>query len=433
MPGKLQVSPDAQPARSAQHEWMETTNCCIVGGGPAGAVLALLLARAGVATTLLEAHADFDREFRGDTIHPSTLELMDQLGLLERLLEIPHTRAETVTLRAPRGPECYLDFRRLASRYPYALRLPQSRFLELLTTEAAGHPNFQLVMGARVEELIESNGAIQGVRYRDRDGRHELSAQLVVGADGRFSKVRELAGLTRTPSAQPIDILWFRLPAAPADSPANGGLYVGNGQYTFVRNRGDYWQIAYMLPKGNYQRLRTLGLGAARSSIDNLVPWLADRTGLLQEWSQTSLLSIESSRVRRWYRDGLLVIGDAAHVMSPVAGVGINLAIQDAVVAANVLGPRLSKGGVRQPDLATVQRRREWSTRAIQVLQDLFLEYALNCGARRATPRMRAVRLFEHLPLLHRVRTRLFAFGGLWPQRATTWGSRGLPDHAPHH
>jgi 2-polyprenyl-6-methoxyphenol hydroxylase-like FAD-dependent oxidoreductase len=188
-----------------------------------------------------------------------------------------------------------------------------------------------------------------------------------------------------------------------------------------------------MLPKGNYQRLRTLGLGAARSSIDNLVPWLADRTGLLQEWSQTSLLSIESSRVRRWYRDGLLVIGDAAHVMSPVAGVGINLAIQDAVVAANVLGPRLSKGGVRQPDLATVQRRREWSTRAIQVLQDLFLEYALNCGARRATPRMRAVRLFEHLPLLHRVRTRLFAFGGLWPQRATTWGSRGLPDHAPHH
>jgi 2-polyprenyl-6-methoxyphenol hydroxylase-like FAD-dependent oxidoreductase len=231
--------------------------------------------------------------------------------------------------------------------------------------------------------------------------------------------VRELAGLARTRSAQPIDILWFRLPTSPADSPSDSGLYVGNGHYTFVRNRGDYWQIAYMLPKGSYQRLCIAGLPVARRSIDDLVPWLADRTGLLQDWSQTSLLSVESSRVCRWYRDGLLVIGDAAHVISPVAGVGINMAIQDAVVAANVLGSRLRKCGVRRQDLAAVQRRREWSTRAIQALQDLFLEYALSCGARLTTPRMLAVWLVEHLPLLKRIRTRLFAFGGFWPERVT--------------
>jgi 2-polyprenyl-6-methoxyphenol hydroxylase-like FAD-dependent oxidoreductase len=396
---------------------METTDCCIVGGGPAGAVLALLLARSGVAVTLLEGHADFNREFRGDTIHPSTLELLEQLGLVERLLEIPHTRAESISLRTPSGRQTYLDFSTLATRYPYALRLPQSRFLEFLTAEAAKQPGFRLVMSARVEELIQSDGTVRGVRYRDPDGIHEVHAQLVIGADGRFSKVRELAELRRTSSAQPIDILWFRLPSAPSDAPSDSGLYVGHGQYTFVRHRGDHWQIAYMLPKGGYQRLRAAGIEIARHAVTELVPWLADRTELLRDWRDTSLLSIESSRVQRWYRPGVLVIGDAAHIMSPVAGVGINLAVQDAVVAANVLGHRLETHRVRVQDLASVQRRREVPTRAIQLLQDLFLTYLLSLGADGITARILTARGVEQASFLKQLRTRLFAFGGLRPER----------------
>lgn len=395
----------------------EPTACCIVGGGPGGAVLALLLARSGVPVTLLEAHADFNREFRGDTIHPSTLQLMRDLLLQDELLQIPHTRHQTMQINTLAGAVPYLDLRRLRSEYPYILRLPQPRFLEFLTSQAARQSNFRLLMGARVEGLLEDDGRITGVRYRAGDGTHELRAKLVVGADGRFSRVRELAGLTRTPSAQPIDLLWFRLPRSSSDPPTDGGLFARSGRFVFIRNRGDAWQVAYMLPKGAYQALRQSGLGALRASLLELVPWMQDRAAQVDDWNQTSLLSVESSRVRRWYRPGLLLIGDAAHVMSPVGGVGINMAIQDAVATANLLGPRLchpSGPGVRH--LAAVQRRRELPTRLIQLLQDLLLDYILNCDA----PPLQQLRpgpLAERLAGLRDLRLRLFAFGGFTPER----------------
>jgi 2-polyprenyl-6-methoxyphenol hydroxylase-like FAD-dependent oxidoreductase len=237
------------------------------------------------------------------------------------------------------------------------VRLPQARFLELLAGVAGEYPAFRLVMGARVEHLIEDRGVVMGVRYRGPDGLHTVRASLPVGADGRFSRVRELAGIASTRSADPIDFLWFRLPTSARDSDAVGGVYVGDSGCAYLRSRGQQWEVGYWLPKGSYQRLRAAGIAELRKLVDRLLPWLADRTPQLTEWRQTSLLSVESRRVRRWYRPGQLLIGDAAHVVSPIGGVGINLAILDAVVTANLIGPRLGAGTLRVRDLARVQRR----------------------------------------------------------------------------
>jgi 2-polyprenyl-6-methoxyphenol hydroxylase-like FAD-dependent oxidoreductase len=355
----------------------EDTTCCIVGGGPAGAMLALLLARQGVAVMLLEGHADFSREFRGDGIVPSTLGVLEQLGLFDRVLELPHTRHQTIAIRTAGGSIPFVEFGRVRTRHPYFLRIPQARLLQLLVSVAGEYPSFHLTMGARVEELIEERGMIVGVRYRDQDGWHAVRAALTVGADGRFSRVRELAGLASTRSAYPIDFLWFRLPTSPLDRDRDGGFYVGDAGRAYLRNRGQEWEIGYWLPKGDYQRLRGAGIEELRAAVDRLLPWLADRTPALKDWHQTSLLSVESRRVCRWYRPGLLLIGDAAHVMSPVGGVGINLAIQDAIATANLLGPRLQARTLRVRDLAAVQRRREWATRLVQALQDLGLQTLL--------------------------------------------------------
>ena len=398
-------------------ELLERTECCIVGSGPAGAVLALLLARRGVAVTLLEAHSDFNREFRGDTIHPSTLDLMQQLSLIDSLLEIPHIRVQTVTLKTRTRSIPYLDFRYLPSDYPYVLGMPQPLVLQFLTERASSCSHFKLQMGARAEQLVTEGGRIAGVRYRCGNGLHDLRANLVVGADGRFSRVRELAGLPRTRSAQPVDLLWFKLPRLATD-PTDGGLYVRSHRFAFVRGRSDEWHVAYMLPKGDYQRLRGAGLEPMRQSVGDLVPWLDDRIRLLDDWRQTSLLSVEASRARHWYRPGLLLIGDAAHVMSPVGGVGINLAIQDAIAAANLVGPHLHNGAPAVGRLAAVQSRRELPTRLIQLFQDLLLQYILSCDGP-AVGRLLRGRVAEQVPGLRALRARLFAFGGFWPERLT--------------
>src|SRR6266566_2907899 len=358
---------------------VENVDCCIVGGGPAGAMLALLLARKGIRVTLLEKQMDFDREFRGDTVHPSTMALLEQLGLVEKVLQLRHTSVSSLMLPTPGGFTMTLDIgkplKRLKVKYPYIVMLPQVHFLEFLTSEAQKYPGFRLVMGARVEELIEEDGQVHGARYRlhqsEHDTRHELRAILTVGADGRFSRVRHLAGFEPIKTSPPMDVLWFALPRRPGD-PENAIGNIGNGHFIAFLNRFEYWQVAYIIPKGSYQQLHIGGLEVLRKSVASLVPLMADRVDTLQEWKQVSLLSVESNGLPRWHRPGLLLIGDAAHVMSPVGGVGINYAIQDAVVAANVLSEPLKAGKIRLRDLAEVQRQRAWPTRIIQAFQNFI-------------------------------------------------------------
>ena len=349
----------------------EETTCCIVGAGPAGAVLALLLARKGIPVVLLEEHMDFDRDFRGDTIHPSVMQIMEELGLAERLLQLDHTKVYTLPVQTARGTVTLADFRRLKTRYPYIAMIPQARFLEFITAEAKRYPSFRLVMGARVEKLMEEDGYIHGVHYRGQDGWHEVRAVLTVAADGRFSRVRKLAGFEPVKTAPPMDVLWFRLPRRPEDSMESTGRLV-QGHILVMLNRGEEWQMGYVIPKGGYQQIHAAGLEKLRQVVAELLPEFADRMEYIKEWKQVSVLSVESSRLRRWYRPGLLLIGDAAHVMSPIAGVGINYAIQDATVAANVLSDDLRAGKLPLRDLAKVQRKREWPTRIIQGFQNIM-------------------------------------------------------------
>ena len=378
-------------------------------------MLGLLLARKGVDVVVLEKHGDFLRDFRGDTIHPSTMEIMAELGLSEKLLQLKHTKAPQLRFRTPQGTITLADFRRLKTRFPYVAFMPQWDFLNFVTREAARYPNFHLEMNAEVRKLVAEGDAIRGVRYEASDGVHEVQASLTVAADGRDSRVRERSGLKVTETGPPIDVLWFRLSRREGDPEESSG-YIGAGKVLVFINRGDYWQTAYVIPKGADRRVREGGLEAFRRSIGETVPEVADRTGELRDWDQVKLLSVQVNRLRRWYRPGLLCIGDAAHAMSPVGGVGINLAIQDAVAAANALAEPLREGNVEPRHLRAVQHRREIPARVIQRLQTLahrrVFAPAVSSGGLPSPPapvrallRMRAVR---DLP------ARIMAFG-IWP------------------
>lgn len=402
----------AAPRRAPSPGTAETahTACCVVGGGPGGAMLALLLARQGVPVTLLEQHHDFDRDFRGDTLHPSVMEVLDQLGLAQRVLAMPHGEVHQASVVVDGRPAFAIDFGVLPTRFPYIVLMPQAEFIPLLVDEAKRYPGFELRLGATVRDLIVEDGVVRGVRYEAERARHELRATLTVGADGRFSTLRRLAGIAPRWSAQAIDVLWFRVPRGAGDSVTGLGR-AGRGHLLAVLPRHDAWQLGWVFPKGGYQRLRAAGLGAFKDELCALVPELRDGilTGLT-DWRQVSLLSVEASRVRRWYRPGLLLIGDAAHVMSPVGGVGINYAIQDAVAAANVLAAPLRRGHVGTAALVRIQLEREIPTVLIQALQNLL--------ARRVLPAVRRGGFVvpgwvQRVPILRELPARMIGFG-LW-------------------
>lgn len=391
----------------------QKTACCIVGGGPGGAMLALLLARRGVRVTLLERHSDFDRDFRGDTVHPATMEIMDQLGLAGRLLEIPHAKIRSLSLFTPSGSLQLADLSRLRTRYPYVTMMPQVRFLEFVTQEAARYPEFELLMGARAQELLVAGDVVQGVRYRTRDGEGTIHADLTVAADGRFSTVRKLAGIEAVAGSPPVDVVWFRLPREPDDPAEAGAGYFRAGAAMVLLDRGAEWQIAFVIFKGTFQELKDGGIEKFRREIATTVPALGGRVELLRDWSQVNMLSVAASRVRRWYRPGLLLIGDAAHVMSPVGGVGINYAIQDAVEAANQLAAPLKAGRLRMEHLARVQRRREWPTKVIQAIQALALRRIVGAalGSAGTFKLPIGLRLISRIPGLRNLPGYMIAFG----------------------
>jgi 2-polyprenyl-6-methoxyphenol hydroxylase-like FAD-dependent oxidoreductase len=377
-------------------------------------MLALLLARKGVPVTLLEAHHDFDRDFRGDTIHPSTLEALDQLGLVDRLLQIPHGKLEAMQFSSNGKVTTLARFRRLRTRFPYIMMLPQAKFLDFLAEEARRYPTFRLELGANVQRLVQEDGVTRGVRYHGADNAwHEVRAALTVGADGRFSKVRSLCGAVAVKASPPMDVLWFRLPQRADDPRDQITFYVGGGLLIIILDRGDEWQVGYVLAKGKFAETKAAGLDALRANLIRQVPWVEDRAESIHSWKQVAVLSVESSRVPSWHQPGLLLIGDAAHVMSPVGGVGINYAIQDAIEAANVLATPLRTGQVTQAQLTEVQERREPAVKAIQKFQGLVQDRVVKAALDEDRPFQLslAIRIMLKIPKLRDMPAKLIAYG----------------------
>ncbi|HEY3104252.1 MAG TPA: FAD-dependent oxidoreductase [Pyrinomonadaceae bacterium] len=387
------------------------TRCCIAGGGPAGMMLGFLLARAGVDVVVLEKHADFLRDFRGDTVHPSTLEVMHELGLLEEFLKLPHQ--EVRELGGQIGEEFVklADFSHLPTKCKFIALVPQWDFLDFLGEHARRYPTFKLIMQAQVVDLLELEGCVVGVKAETPDGDFEVRADLIVGADGRGSIVREKAGLAVQKFGAPMDVLWFRLSRKPADGEQTLGRIV-KGKMMVMLNRGDYWQCGYLIRKGEFENIKQRGIDAFRADVLSVAPFLRDRVNELSDWEPIKLLTVRIDRLLKWHRPGLLCIGDAAHAMSPIGGVGINLAIQDAVAAANILAERLSRNTVSVADLQRVQFRRGFPTQMTQGLQ-VFLQ---NNVIRRVlgNPDFRLpwpMKLFNRWPFLRRIPARLVGVG----------------------
>ena len=345
-----------------------TTDCCIVGGGPAGLMLGYLLARAGVRVTVLEKHADFLRDFRGDTIHPSTLEIMHHLGLLEELLQMPHQRAEKLQAEVGGQEVTMADFSRLPVRCRFIAFMPQWDFLNFLAAKSAALPGFTLLQSTAFDDFIYADGTVCGVKALQNHQPLEIRARLVIGADGRHSRVRERAGLTGRSFGSPRDVLWFRLSKQSGD-PEWGMGHKGPKQNFIMIDRGEFWQCGYSIQKGEYDAVKAAGLDALKQHIATVAPFPTARLAEVDSWDQLKLLVIRIDRLDKWMKPGVLCIGDAAHAMSPIGGVGVNLAIQDAVATANYLTQPLLKGEVTLSDLEKVQKRRHFPTCATQFLQ----------------------------------------------------------------
>jgi 2-polyprenyl-6-methoxyphenol hydroxylase-like FAD-dependent oxidoreductase len=384
----------------------------VAGCGPAGALAGYLLARAGVPVVVLEKHGDFLRDFRGDTIHPSTLEILDELGLADRFLSLPHSEVSKISIRTITGQRAVFSLERLRSKFPFIALVPQWDFLEFLTKEAARFSTFRLVRNAEVVGLLGAGGGIRGVRYRDNAGEHEIEAPLTIGADGRTSATRQAANLPQVEAAPPMDVFWFRLSRHAAER-TEIGLRLGAGLGLVLLDRNVYWQVAYVMPKGAADRIRREGLDAFRKSILGVAPEFEDRVAEIRDWDQVKLLTVRADRLTRWHRPGYLAIGDAAHAMSPVGGVGINIAIHDATAAANILWRPLASGTLRESDLAEVQRQREFPVRVIQALQSAVQARIIKpmLAADRPPSLPWVLRAILRVPLLRDLPPRLVAFG----------------------
>lgn len=388
------------------------TNCCIAGGGPAGMMLGFLLARAGVDVIVLEKHADFLRDFRGDTIHPSTLELMYELGLLDDFLKRPHQEVREIAAQIGSRTVRIGDLTHLPTHCKFLALMPQWDFLNFIAEHGKHYPGFQIRMRTEAIDLIEQSGCVAGVRTKAPDGVIEIRASLTVGADGRQSIVRERAGLQVMDLGAPMDVFWMRISRRPDDAGHTFG-HVEPGRMLVLINREEYWQCAYLIPKGTAEEVRKNGIGQFREEIAKLEPLLRDRVGELRDWNDVSLLTVKVDRLKRWWRPGLLCIGDAAHAMSPVGGVGINLAIQDAVAAANILAAKLAAGAVSEKDLQAIQQRREFPTRATQKLQlaiqNAVIERVLSSAHPLTIPW--PIKLMQRLPRLLGLTARIVGMG----------------------
>jgi 2-polyprenyl-6-methoxyphenol hydroxylase-like FAD-dependent oxidoreductase len=387
-------------------------DCCVVGGGPAGMMLGLLLARAGVEVVVLEKHRDFLRDFRGDTIHPSTLEVLHELGLLEEFLKLPHQETQTFGARVGDDTFPVADFSRLPTHCRFIAFMPQWDFLDFLAAKARGYPNFRLLLSTEADALLADAASITGVAATGPDGPVSIRAALVVGADGRSSVVRAKAALRVDARGAPMDVLWFRFSRLATDSAETLGRF-DTGRILIMINRGEYWQCGYVIAKGSLDDLRQRGLDEFRAAVGRLEPLISDRVSELRDWDDIKLLTVQVDRLRKWYRPGLLCIGDAAHAMSPVGGVGINLAIQDAVATANIVAPALRQRRLTTEHLRMVQRRRTLPTRVIQALQ-LAIQKRVIARVLGAAAPLRAplgLRLATHLPFLQRINARVIGMG----------------------
>ena len=399
--------------------------CVIAGGGPAGMMLGLLLARAGVDVTVMEKHADFLRDFRGDTVHASTLRLLDELGLGQQFAELPHRVIDSARMQV-QGVPIDIDFSRVPGVHKHVALVPQWDFLELLAAAAEAEPSFRLLRSTEAVGVLRDADRVVGVTYRGPDGQtREMRAALTVACDGRSSTLRAATGLVPRAFGAPMDVWWFRLPRRPDDPRGLAGV-LDTGRAAITIDRGDYYQIAYIIPKGSDAELRAQGIDALRRNLVSLVPWLADRVSALTSFDDVKLLDVQLNRLRRWYRDGLLCIGDAAHAMSPVGGVGINLAVADAVAAARILAKPLRAGRVSKRQLARVQVRRWIPAAILQGLQRMIHANAIAAAvgsdvADHKPPR--GVQRVSRIRLLRQLAGYLVAIGPL-PEHAPKYAQR---------
>jgi 2-polyprenyl-6-methoxyphenol hydroxylase-like FAD-dependent oxidoreductase len=391
-----------------------STRCCVAGGGPAGMMLGFLLARAGVDVVVLEKYPDFFRDFRGDTIHPSTLELMHELGLLDEFLKLPHQKVETMSGQIGDEHLTMIDLRYLPTQCKYIALMPQWNFLNFLAEHAKKYKTFDLHMKTEATDLIEEGGRIAGVRAKTADGTLTIRADLVVGCDGRHSTVRDKAGLASDDYGAPMDVLWFRLSRKSTDSTDTFG-HIEAGRMMIMLDRGDYWQCAYVIPKGGIEKVQAEGLDAFRNRVTDMSPFLADRIAELKSWDDIKLLSVAVDRLPKWWRPGLICIGDAAHAMSPIGGVGINMAVQDAVAAANRLAGPLKNGTATIEDLRAIQERRSLPVRFTQwlqlTIQKRIISRVLAMDSQQRPKPPLLFKLFSVFPVLRRIPARLLAVG----------------------